>query len=533
MSTARASSGPRIVTFYSYKGGTGRSMILANLAWLVASSSRRVLVIDWDLEAPGLHRFFHPFLIDKELASTDGVIDFVTDYCVEAISVDPEAPRDWYLPYADMSRYAVALDYEFPSLGRLDLVPAGRQGTGYASRVNSFDWSDFYGRLGGAAFLDAVRESMRQQYDYVFIDSRTGVSDTSGICTVHMPDAVALCFTLNRQSIEGAAAVASSVSAQRSDGNFGVFPIPTRIENAEKAKLDRARDYARKRFDSFLGDMTEAQREQYWGDVEVMYQPFYAYEEVLASVADRPGQQASLLASIERITNRITPEQLEWQPIPQAARAEILRQYELEPTLEQSAEIARLREEISQTSRAAQAAGKRTRRNAILGATAAVIGAIGAIVGALFAFNVFGGSSNTPDRAVSRAAIIGVLSQESEFFAAHEYQKLYDLFSSAFQAECPFSTFKEKYSAFHTETTGTLSFQDIIMTVDGINAYVQYKLSLGTGSSKKTVQVTSDSPDAFVFENGDWLNDVDSDVPPVWGCNPATSLVGKPFAATS
>src|SRR5581483_10947473 len=38
----------RIVTFYSYKGGTGRSMALANVAWLLASGGRRVLVIDWD-----------------------------------------------------------------------------------------------------------------------------------------------------------------------------------------------------------------------------------------------------------------------------------------------------------------------------------------------------------------------------------------------------------------------------------------------------------------------------------------------------
>lgn len=51
----------RIITFYSYKGGTGRSMALANVAWILASQGERVLTIDWDLEAPGLHRYFHPF----------------------------------------------------------------------------------------------------------------------------------------------------------------------------------------------------------------------------------------------------------------------------------------------------------------------------------------------------------------------------------------------------------------------------------------------------------------------------------------
>jgi MinD-like ATPase involved in chromosome partitioning or flagellar assembly len=51
-----------IITFYSYKGGTGRSMALANvahiLAWRIAAPGKRVLAIDWDLEAPGLHKYF-------------------------------------------------------------------------------------------------------------------------------------------------------------------------------------------------------------------------------------------------------------------------------------------------------------------------------------------------------------------------------------------------------------------------------------------------------------------------------------------
>jgi Mrp family chromosome partitioning ATPase len=61
----------RVVTFYSYKGGTGRSMALANVAWILASAGNRVLAIDWDLEAPGLHRYFHPFLRDKELSGQE------------------------------------------------------------------------------------------------------------------------------------------------------------------------------------------------------------------------------------------------------------------------------------------------------------------------------------------------------------------------------------------------------------------------------------------------------------------------------
>jgi MinD-like ATPase involved in chromosome partitioning or flagellar assembly len=36
---------------------------LANVAWILASNGKRVLTIDWDLEAPGLHRYFRDYSI--------------------------------------------------------------------------------------------------------------------------------------------------------------------------------------------------------------------------------------------------------------------------------------------------------------------------------------------------------------------------------------------------------------------------------------------------------------------------------------
>ena len=55
----------KIVTFYSYKGGTGRSMALANVAWVLASSGIRVLAIDWDLERRGCTAISSPSLLTK------------------------------------------------------------------------------------------------------------------------------------------------------------------------------------------------------------------------------------------------------------------------------------------------------------------------------------------------------------------------------------------------------------------------------------------------------------------------------------
>lgn len=70
----------RIITFYSYKGGTGRTMALANTAWILASAGHRVLAVDWDLDAPGLDRFLHPFLEEEKLRTTPGVLELVSRF---------------------------------------------------------------------------------------------------------------------------------------------------------------------------------------------------------------------------------------------------------------------------------------------------------------------------------------------------------------------------------------------------------------------------------------------------------------------
>jgi cellulose biosynthesis protein BcsQ len=324
----------KIITFYSYKGGVGRSMALANVAWVLASAGKRVLVVDWDLEAPGLHRYFRPFLVDKDLDATDGLIDFFHEYARVAstpVESDEPAPQDWYKSYANILRYAVSLDWEFPGRGSLDYVSAGRQTSDYASRVSGFNWTSFYERIGGATFLEAVKEKMRSEYDYVLIDSRTGVSDIAGICTIQMPDAVVMCFTLNWQSIEGAAHVAQSLASQRSgerSSPLQIFPVPMRVEFAERNMLDKARLAARERFNSFPGGMMTDERQKYWNQVEVPYMPFYAYNEILPAFGDQPFVPHSILASAERLTAYLTDGDVtQASPIPEATRLQILEKY--------------------------------------------------------------------------------------------------------------------------------------------------------------------------------------------------------------
>ena len=71
----------KIFTFYSFKGGVGRSMALANIAELLYRQGKRVVIIDWDLEAPGLEDYFFETKTDQDrITSKAGLIDILESY---------------------------------------------------------------------------------------------------------------------------------------------------------------------------------------------------------------------------------------------------------------------------------------------------------------------------------------------------------------------------------------------------------------------------------------------------------------------
>jgi cellulose biosynthesis protein BcsQ len=314
-------------------------MALANAAWMLAANGQRVLAIDWDLEAPGLQRYFQPYLRDPKLEASDGLMDFVLAFAdaarapsSETCAANAQDPA-WYERYTDLRMFAYAVNW--PGFaekgGRLDFVPAGRQDAGYALRVNSFNWQHFYSKLGGGVFLEAVKLRLRAEYDYVLIDSRTGVSDTSGVCTVQMPNTLVVFFTLNEQSIHGAASTASSAFEQRRkpDGSttLRVMPVPTRVDSSEKQRVDAARVAARERFDHLLAWLDEDQFDDYWSDVETPYIPFYSLEEVLA-VFDQPRVRTSLLPSVEGLVSWLSEQRItELPPLDERQRKAEMARY--------------------------------------------------------------------------------------------------------------------------------------------------------------------------------------------------------------
>src|SRR3954468_2106989 len=69
----------KTITFYSYKGGTGRTLAVANTALFLARFGHKVFVLDFDLEAPGLH---YKFDLHSQLGGgpINGLVDFIQSF---------------------------------------------------------------------------------------------------------------------------------------------------------------------------------------------------------------------------------------------------------------------------------------------------------------------------------------------------------------------------------------------------------------------------------------------------------------------
>ncbi|MEH1167719.1 FxSxx-COOH system tetratricopeptide repeat protein [Micromonospora sp. CPCC 205539] len=326
----------QVVTFYSYKGGTGRTMALANTAWILATNGQRVLVADWDLESPGLHRFFAPFLDPDQVASTGGVMDLILEYEWENVrrgQTGAARSGDWHREYARVHKYAFSVSWEFQGGGSLDLLLAGRHNPDYATSVTGLNWDNFYNRLGGAQFFDALREDMKRHYDYTLIDSRTGISDVAEICTIHLPDVLVDCFTLSDQGIDGAASVAARVRGYEGRRARRVLPVPMRVDEGEKSKTDAGRALAMQRFAGLPSGMTDTERQDYWLTVEVPYRAYYAYEETLATFGDVPGSRG-LLSAYESLTRHVTGGQVSALPrMDEGLRRQTVQRFERRPVV--------------------------------------------------------------------------------------------------------------------------------------------------------------------------------------------------------
>lgn len=206
-------------TFYSFKGGVGRTLALVNVAVQLLRANKSVMIIDFDLEAPGVESH-----LSEHAEPPPGIVDFILEYISQNKAPDI---RDF------VHQHEMKVDGEPKAVF---VMPAGRSGADYGNRLGSIDWKDLYRTKDGFILMEDLKAQIKERIapDYLLIDSRTGHTDIGGICTRQLPDAVVMMAYPNEQNREGLRHVAERIRLEPSEGfgrrirmHFALSRVPT------------------------------------------------------------------------------------------------------------------------------------------------------------------------------------------------------------------------------------------------------------------------------------------------------------------
>jgi tetratricopeptide (TPR) repeat protein len=298
-----------IVTFYSFKGGVGRSMAVANVGDILARRGFRVLLIDFDLEAPGLEQYFQ---IDQSAARRhEGLLDLLLIY-KRSMSVSGSRGDD---QFEHVERFIVPVYERLAGHARLDLMPAGQRESRqqldrYAASLRTFDWQDFYNRWEGELFFEWLRGALvPERYDLVVVDSRTGVTEMGGICTYQLADAIFMLSAANHQNRQGTLNVAADfqslpVQAARRQRRLDILAVPARVEQRDPALAGPFLEQFEQAFADYLPERVREAGLSF-ADVLIPYEPAYAFEERVISDPSKTADRRSIAGAFERIADAV------------------------------------------------------------------------------------------------------------------------------------------------------------------------------------------------------------------------------------
>jgi hypothetical protein len=212
------------VAFYSYKGGVGRSLLLAHAAqYLVTILGKGVVALDLDFEAPGLHYKFSGDIASPPRPFFGGSVPYLLATAEGAASPPPLEEHTILLPPGDRG-------------GWLRLMPAGpapHQAYWAALKElgDTLRLGDPSGQ-GSMALLDLqARIADELKPDYLLIDARTGVTELGGLATSILADTVVCLFVGNRESLDGTLTIIDALkNAPRlaNQGPIRIVPVLSR-----------------------------------------------------------------------------------------------------------------------------------------------------------------------------------------------------------------------------------------------------------------------------------------------------------------
>ncbi len=202
-------------------------MAIANVGVQLARLGKKVLLVDWDLEAPGLHLYFqsHEEAMAAKLAPIHQPADptGLLGLLAEASALKRPTPA---LPLwaSRCTQFAVSKSPPYPG-SKFHFLSSGFGSHDYTENLQRFSWESFYANDQGGDWLESLREEWLNEFDFILIDSRTGLTDSGGVCTVQMPDILVFVFTPNLQSLDDGLRFLNAVQRERANFPYERSPL--------------------------------------------------------------------------------------------------------------------------------------------------------------------------------------------------------------------------------------------------------------------------------------------------------------------
>lgn len=221
------------IVFYSYKGGVGRTTALIQTAFQLTRAGKRVVLVDMDVEAPGLQALLP--------AADNSVEEGLVDYLWERQSCffnDGTAPSIQLSGSYQGKRTGIVYSISDPQSRRdLFIVPAGKIGQRYLQRLSVLSTAHLF-----SASTDPWQQFEQElweqfQPDMMLIDARTGLNEWGGLSLLRLADAAFMVLYPSKQNAEGICFVRSMLKELGGvHAALVLSPIPEGIIGASLVK---------------------------------------------------------------------------------------------------------------------------------------------------------------------------------------------------------------------------------------------------------------------------------------------------------
>ncbi len=170
----------KIVSIHSFRGGTGKSNITANLAVTITGQGGKVAIIDTDIASPGIHVLFG--------LNEDKIHKTLNDYLWGNCAIEDAA-------YDVSANLGAGKDEATRMSGSIYLIPSSIK-TGHITRVLKEGYN--IERLN-----DGLRELTRKLgLDYLFIDTHPGLNDET-LLSIALSDILLVILRPDEQDYQG------------------------------------------------------------------------------------------------------------------------------------------------------------------------------------------------------------------------------------------------------------------------------------------------------------------------------------------